>query len=1108
MMHFHQRPDRSCRFLCAALLALLTAIAGYGQKAPTAKASVKKPSDRPVKQTSSQASKNTSKTKPVVPAPTPTPDPEADRKRFDTAVAATTNSEKARLLKRFVEEFPDSELKPEAYDYLVTARAIAADEQVKAGDVRDGIATFRLAIEEAPMPTPDRLFEDVIAKIPANLFYGGQRAAALDLAAAIERKYAGNTRRLLGVAGFYLSIENGAEARRVAESAIAIDPASAPAYQALGLAHRLNFELEEAAKAYAKALELDPASSPAKRSLAEMKRATGSSDEAAAIYREMVASNPNDVMARNGLILSLFDSGKKADAEKELAAFADKHVKNFALFAGVAYWYAANGSGDKAIEYGQKAVDAEPRYIWGHIALARGLMRQNKPIDAERVLIKARQFGNFPTLEYEIASARFKAGLFREAVEELQKNFVLRDGMVETRLGGRLTKAERSFTDLLAHERRASILEPAAADDAEASNKLRILFELTDKLAASADEAEILRLTGEFVKGEDGMKLHRQLHSADILLQKSVSPATAGELVKAAVANTDAGLDVPAAGAAVMASELYESRSLAFARNEIILIPEVPRATLSSILRGRIEELAGWALYLQRNYPAAAIRLRRAISVMPDKSAWWRSSVWRLGSALEADGKDKEALENYIQSYKTDRPSGVKYGIIATLYQKVNNSIDGLEEKIGPNPAPTATTGSMAVVTNTQQPEPVKSNAVEASAVKVEPSPSSAKTAEETPAEKKEIVAVKSDPPPSVDTARNSVPPTPQPEPTVAETEKATVLETKVAVNDPPKNEDAAKAVAAVETTAKPLASTASIDKAKDKPDEPLKTVEAPPQSTEKPDKPIPGEVVAEKIPQPKAEPKVEKAESETTVKLPAEPPVQKKAEVEVPSGVVPSPTASNTEKSSKQADDQPVNLLRDPLPELKVEAKTETKAETEPEAEAKNEPAEQKPLVIVKDPVKASSNPQTRELFDPVIITVPRSVSQKPPAVDKANSTAENTKENVDASGSTRKRVVDGQGILSDQKCSIAVDQENISLLNGGGSLGVLVSIEGEGTTGDVTASSNSPRDVEARAEPEIVGLSGRRFYVIKSISAKTGTYQVNFESPCGKKEITVRVR
>ena len=1111
---------------------LLFAVAGvgFGQKP----AAPKKPAGKQIPAKTSVVRKA-----PVQPVPTSTPDPEPDRTRFDAAVAASSNPEKARLLRLFVDEFPASELRPEALDYLITSRAVIGDEKVKAGDVDEGVASFKLAVEEAPLPTPDRLFDDVIAKIPANLFYGGHRGAAIDLAAAMEKKYAGDAKRLLGVAAFYLSIENGAEAKRVVEAAISLQPASAQAYQALGLAHRLNFDLDESAKAYAKAIELDPSSVPAKRSLAEMKRATGKPDEAAAIYREIAATNPSDVMARNGLVLSLFDAGKRGEAEMELTDLLARTPRNFTLLAGVGYWYAAHDVGDKAVEYGQKAVEIEPRYIWGHIALARGLMKLNRPVDAERVLIKAKQYANFPTLEYEIASARFKAGLYREAVEELQKSFVLRDGLIETKLGGRLQKAERTFGDLLAHERRASILEPVAADDVDASARLRVLFELTSKLASTADEGEVNALADEFVKGDDKMKLHRQLHAADILLQKNVAIPKAAELVKAAVGNTDAGLEVAAPGAAVMASELYESRTVAFARNEIVLIPEVPRQTLSAILRGRIEELAGWSFYQQRNYPAAVVRLRRAVSVMPDKSAWWRSSMWRLGTALEADGKDKEALDSYIQSYKTDRPSGVRYSVIESLYRKVNGSTDGLEEKIGPNPFPTVA-GVTPVVT---QPEKAESNAASSNALKTETRsgekapnrivdpekpvvrndetvaekavPASTNEAAKITTEQPKEAAVQ--PQPKVESpTQTPVTETPKIDPPVSKAEIPSVVENVTAKTTP----DASKNESPVNTETVSPPNENKQPKALE-----TKTVDKPvaasvePNSTKPVDQSTETKVVAEpvaEVKKPNETPIEEKPKGDQTavaksteqtetikpeIKPEAKPILDSPPEIpkKTDDGSIPESFATKQEsvESKKVESDQPVNILRDPLPE--------TPAEPKPTV------TERKPLIILNDPVKQDNAPKTRDLFEPVIITVPRNSSQKPAnskVEDGAKPDPEKKAEDPVASGAVRQRVIEGKEIRSDQLCSIDVSQQNISLLSGGGSLGVLVSIAGDGKTNDVTASTNSPRDIEVRAQPEIAGLSERRFYVIKSVSESTGVFLVNFESPCGKKEITVRVR
>src|SRR4029079_451484 len=105
---------------------------------------------------------------------------------------------------------------------------------------------------------------------------------------------------------------------------------------------RVNFDLEESGKAFAKALELDPNSLAAKRGLAETKRALGRSDEALALYRELLEKNDGDLPARTGMILSLFDAGKRADAEAELSKSIEQNPSNIILLAGAAYWYAAH----------------------------------------------------------------------------------------------------------------------------------------------------------------------------------------------------------------------------------------------------------------------------------------------------------------------------------------------------------------------------------------------------------------------------------------------------------------------------------------------------------------------------------------------------------------------------------------------------------------------------------------------------------------------------------------------------------------------------------------------------------------------------------------------
>lgn len=1093
---------------------------------------------RPQTKPSAPAKKPAAKAKPT-PSPTPV-DPAAEKARLDEALALPSAAEKAAALSKFLNDFPASEQKGRALESLVIARAILGDEKLEANDNSSGIALFKLAVEDAPTPIPEKLFNEIVSKFPANLFYRDQRSAALEIAEAIEKKAAGNAKQLLNLATFYLGIESGSDAKRLAEASIVIDPASITAYQTLGLSHRLNFDLEESAKAYSKAMELDGGSVASKRSLAEMKRALGKADEAAALYREIITANENDAAARTGLILSLFGSGKKAEAETELTRSLEQNSKNLSLLAGAAYWYAANDSGERAVELAQKAIELEPRYIWGHIALARGLMSQRKPFDAERVLVMARQYGDFPTLEYEIASARIMSGFYREAVEELQKSFAFKDGLIQTRLGGRVLREEKTFADLIAYERRASIFEPNAADDPVTASKLKALFEITEKLGGAApDEAELNVLTDEFVKGDDKMKLHRQVYSATILLQKNVALTKVLDLVKAAVGNTDAGLDVTTPAAAVMASELYESRTVAFARNEIIVVPEVPRQTLSAILRGRIEELTGWTLYQQRSYPEAVVRLRRAISVLPDKSAWWRSSMWRLGAALEADGKDKEALDSYIQSYKTDRPNVLRYGAVEALYKKVHGSTDGLEAKIGPNPLHAVVASEPATVVEPVLPkiERVKPTVREVQtkapfvgipkkvAENVLPKIADTVTPDkqtEAKAQVTEPAAKISEP---IETKTENIgAPDRQSEP-MSKVPDVVVKTTEIIE---PKAESPTKAI----ETSQPSVDLAS----RKKDDEPKMATVEPPAKDKEQSRPkaedtkteiqapeLKIEVAETPKPEPSAQgpPVIEqvkkqdaKAESkpETTILITNDKPVEKSEAISPqpqPAAEVPAQTGLTPT--------EPKNLLRDPLdpdPEPKIDVPAEKPADPQqnviPEKSLDN-----KLTIIVSDPIgDGKKTASTRDLFEPVIIRIPSASTAKSANKDlgkPTETTAETEKKLVDdpvSSGASRVRVVDGKEIKSDSQCSLEFSQETVSLINGGGSLGLLVSLIGEGDFKEVVAASSSPKDVEVRAEPEIAGMPNRRFYLVKSVSTAIGVYQVIFESGCGKKEIPVRVR
>ncbi|HEX8846197.1 MAG TPA: TPM domain-containing protein [Pyrinomonadaceae bacterium] len=618
---------------------------------------------------------------------------DASEKEELDGFAALPTAERVEKLKAFIEAHPRSSLKPYAIELLVSAYATFGDEKLQAGDAEGGVAQFNEALVLTTATMSDTLFSKVISQIPINLYMRGQRSTSIEAARLIEAKVKDNPKRLLALAGFYLSLEIADEAARLGELAVQLAPDMAAAHQVLGAARHISLRLDEAASEYARAVELDPKLVSARRGLADLRRAAGKAEEALALYREQLAADPADKSARAGMVLSLFDLGKREEAESEMQAALKEDAKNLALLVGASYWYAAHGEAARAQELATKAIGIEPRYTWAHIVLGRALVAQKRPLEAERVLTFARRYGNFPTLDYELATALAASGFYEEAAAELSRSFTIKEGQIETRLAGRKVASAATFIELLAPERRAGIFQHNAADTEENARLLKGLLELNsavnalDRQGGSINPTLLTKAREDFLAGEDSMRTFRQLYMANRLLRRGAEFQTVIELAEAAASGVEAAIEAPVATVAVMADELREARARAINTGNVLTIGEVRRNILANILRGRIEDLIGWALFNQDKTAEAITHLKRAISVLPETSTWWRSAEWHLGASLEAAGNQQEALAAYLKSYNPATPDPVRRAIIETLYRKVNGTLDGLDAKIGPAPS-------------------------------------------------------------------------------------------------------------------------------------------------------------------------------------------------------------------------------------------------------------------------------------------------------------------------------------------------------------------------------------------------------------------------------------
>jgi uncharacterized membrane protein YgcG/tetratricopeptide (TPR) repeat protein len=630
-------------------------------------------------------------------------------------------AQRAVKLKEFLDTHPNSKSRARATELLISTHAGLGDQHLKNGDIGGGVEQLLRAIEEADVTVSDQLFSGVISQIPMNLYLRNERTAAFKAAQNIETKFGNDPKRLLAVAGFYLSIEQSNDTVRIAESAIKLAPDLAEAHRVLAVGLHISLRLDEAIAEYKRTLELDPSSKASRGSLADLYRASGKAEEALALYNEQLTADPKDKAARAGKVISLFELGRQDEANSALDAALADEPRNLPLLAGAGYWFVAHDNKEKGFELARKATAIEARYTWAQIALGRSLLGLKRPLDAERALRYARQFGKFPTLTYELANVLASMGLYEEAVEVLRESFTIKDGQIQTYLAGHLLASETGFLELLAPERRAGIYQRTAADSAANAKTMKGLLALNVALTPATggekiNEPAAIAAAQEFAAGNDSMRAFRQVYAASRLLRYGVGLSTALDLIAAARKASDEALKVPVLTMAVQADEFRELRARSISAGKVPDVADAPHDVLANILRGRLEDLQGWVLFNQDKYSEATTHLKQATEILPVETPAWRTALWHLGATLEQSGQKEQALDSYIKSYRGGAVDSVRRSVIEQLYRRVNGSLDGLEERLGgtvqattpvavPEPSPTTESPKPEATAEAAKPE-------------------------------------------------------------------------------------------------------------------------------------------------------------------------------------------------------------------------------------------------------------------------------------------------------------------------------------------------------------------------------------------------------------------
>jgi tetratricopeptide (TPR) repeat protein len=674
------------------------------QPAATETAKIETTTEVPQTTKTSKTTRKTTPTAKAAPSPkrlTPAQQAtlDADESEEVELVLTLPLAKRADTLKQFLDTHPDSKARGRATELLISTHAALGDQQLKGGDTAGGVEQLLRAIDEADATITDELFTGVISQIPMNLYMRGEHSAAFKAAQNVEAKFGTDAKRLLTLSEFYLNVERGTEVVRVGEAAVKLAPDMAEAHRILALGLHISLRLDEAAAEYRRTLELDPNSKVSRGSLADLYRASGKTEEALALYNEQLAIDPKDRAARAGKVISLFELNRTEDANRELEAALGDEPRNLPLLAGSAYWLVAHDNADKAMDLARKAIAVEPRYTWAQIALVRSLLASNRSLDAERAMRYARQYGKFPTMNYELATVLASMGLYEEAVEVLRGSFTIKDDQVHTNLAGQIPASDTSFIDLLAPERRASIYQKTAADSAANARSLKALLALNTAITpatdgAKLDESAAVAAAREFASGHDNMRAFRQIYAASRLLRNSIGLSTVIDLADQARKASDDALSAPSLIMAVQADEFRELRSRAIAQGNVPDVASAPQSVLKSILKGRIEDINGWALFYQQNNTDAIAHLKIAAATLPEGTPAWRTALWHLGATLEQTDQKQQALDYYIKSYTAGEPDTLRRSVIEQLYRKINGSLDGLDQRISAGGFSTAGSGS------------------------------------------------------------------------------------------------------------------------------------------------------------------------------------------------------------------------------------------------------------------------------------------------------------------------------------------------------------------------------------------------------------------------------
>jgi tetratricopeptide (TPR) repeat protein len=598
-------------------------------------------------------------------------------------------------LRKFLETGNASEQIRAAHEAAVTRRAQLAEGALGRNDVERAMENFRRAVAITPERVTDPFFEETVIRIPFALSARGYRNEAVEIARGLERRFVKEPSRLAALGEFYMTIEATGDAIRALETASKLAGEDAKPNRLLGAAYRMGLRLDDAIAKYRLAVGLGANDKRAYYELANLYRARGAYADAIELFRKQLEITPKHSPSYKGLALAYLAQGDEVrmaealDQARSFSGLAEEITGDVYLQTQLAFHCLAQNKLKQAQQAVAAALLVEPRYSWARIAAAEVDLANGKYFEAERNLIAARAYANFPTLYFTLGKLYLAVEDFDGALEQFSKAFDYSpQERFTARLGGVFDARADNLKELLSREHQAAIFlaEPPTRDETFKIAEALVRFNTSLRAikaamspsstgetgggvkdaAENAAEArrgqveEVERAAADFIEAEGSRRSFRALSVAERLAHAGVSTGLAVELAEQAL------------GLAQVATEPEGS---------LREYPNYDRSGRLGIFRGRALSAKGWALFKagkNREAAAALTESAQAYGSLPEG----RRALWRLATVKETQGELKEALDLYIAAYDAGASSELDRAVIESLYRKINGSLEGLDKRL------------------------------------------------------------------------------------------------------------------------------------------------------------------------------------------------------------------------------------------------------------------------------------------------------------------------------------------------------------------------------------------------------------------------------------------